>query len=409
MKELEKENRYTLEEFNKLQALLEKSRREFQVEIRKRDVEIGKLKKRVTEPLTRKLGGGKWSESISVGSRGDSDVDRRPLIIPNNKIQNITVKSTGPSGGFSRTLSSYSSIHKPPSSLVRSASPRSDLSDVDSDRSRSLSPKNDTSITALWQNSLVTALRSLANDNSLLHLLIVQIQLVLNKIAENGHRRTAHSLGASQQAVDMRTELDDFIPADQNSKETRTGSTLFLAHHKVEDCKIPVSETLSYYSTHKSLSLGGLDNLQAMGYDIEGLTNVDNFLHMLNPRKSGNINSISSSNIYHQSSNVLPLLDPILQTYQTRSHSHRSGTEIARVIQPIPIKAIQDNLELALSKVSRVVHDSSLVPFSEVDKRNKEIQHLQSELKKKTELWESALETMEKWKTYREERSHMVD
>lgn len=392
--ELEKEHKFAVEELHKARLLNEKSKHEFQVEIRKRDVEIGKLKQRITESMTRKLNSGSWSGTISVGQGSSAgknlNESPRPLIVSENRLP----------GGFSKVLSSYSSIHKQSKTL--SSQQNDTISQQNEGHNSAISSSV---LSKEWQDTLVREIRILAHDNSTLYHLINKACLALKNIVEHGKSRANQyrngrdmetnygfsSLDSAQyeRNNNMNNQFDEEMEdVNMESDNLKSSSNIYTPN-----IEIPINEKLSYYDTDKRYSMDNSYYLRELGHDIEALLTFESFVQMLNPSKTANNRMTSSYLMYNNNSSA---------------YIQRSGTELARIVEAAPIKKLYQTFDSILTSLSYIVHDSSMVPASELKKKNQEIHFLQQDLDKKTNLWKDALDTMEKWKTYREGRNENI-
>lgn len=399
--ETEVENKTIMDELNKSRILHEKAKHEFEIELRKRDVEIGRLKQRIVDPLSRKLNTGSWSGTISKSQIGNtvpnSEEDIRPLTIPENRLP----------GGFSKILSSYSSIHKQTSTNLRK-SPQIYQEPTSQQNNNTNDTREDPILIRTWQETLVRELRLLAHDNSLLYSLINATRLALESIIKHGQVRV-NQLQNSYKTTEYifntngskRTDLNIPSQNHKNNSEDNiedvnmdSDNVLDSANNtNIKQINIPASEKLSYYDSDKRFSMDGKYHFEKLGYDVERLVTFENFIQMLNPSKSNNVKMASSFLVYNNNPKL----------------SQRSGAELARVIEQAPVKRLYKTVESALYNLSLLVHDPSLVSVEELKKKEEEVVYLKENLQKSKELWKNALDTMEKWKTYREERSENVE
>lgn len=134
-----------------------------------------------------------------------------------------------------------------------------------------------------------------------------------------------------------------------------------------------------------------MDSIQSFGYDVQSLGSMESLQGRLNPQKSSefvhvpyiSINSNTGSNV----------------------GASRNGQEVSRVVQiPLAISTLYSNLEQALDSLSRALNNPNLVSIDEVSTRDKEILALKDQVGKITTHWERAINVMDKWTTYREER-----
>lgn len=161
---LESSNKTLREDLSKFKALQQQSKGQFANELRKRDVQISKLKQRLQDPVVRS----------------------KPL--------------TGSSGSFSRIYNSYTSGQPPLSkALVKSDATNSDTSDI------------------------LPLLRALARENSMLFGLAYKTRLVLDNVAQYGFKDDPN-LELSPEEMDNIQSLGYDVDSSGNHEELTLNS-----------------------------------------------------------------------------------------------------------------------------------------------------------------------------------------
>lgn len=350
LRSLNLQNKSTQDDLIKTVNLYEKAKRDFQVELRRRDVEVSKLKQRLQEPFARKLATPAIRSNVTISVPIFSTHEDHKSAIDFESLSPLppdTVRFQKSSGSFSRFINN-------PNSLSHNNENSSDLKGI-------ISLSHMTPITKKWQDILVKIVKDLARDNSLLYAAIYKIQGLIN------------------QSI---TENKDSSPLRIPSLED--GDHIMSDLHVISSgIKSPgYSQSLSSYLSQ--LSPEELNDLESFGYDLRTII----------PNQP--LDTLNSPNFVHTTNNSNHLF---------QSTTSQNGQKIPQVVQlPLSIDTLYSNLEHSLESLFEALHNPNLVPIEDLHAKDHEIDSLKEQVQKITGHWERAISTMDQWKSYREER-----